>query len=691
MKNYKYILEGLDCASCAKKVEDKIASTDGYEDVTVNFSTLKLSFKTNKNNPKKEIIEIVKALEPDVNVVDMEESNKKKDSKESFHIARIIIGILIYFLGTKLNFNTNIQIVLIIVSIIILLSRTMKKAFMQIRKGVLDENALITISVIGACLVNKVMEGVMVITLYEIGKILESKAISKTRKSISDLMNIKPEYANLKNGEEYQQVNPEEVNVGDIILVKTGEKIPLDGIVLKGEAELDNSALTGESAFVKVKEKSKVLSGAINVQGILEIKVEKNYENSTVSQILNLVENATDKKAKTETFVAKAAKIYTPIVLGLALLVAIFMPILIKGSTYYDSIYKALIFLVISCPCSIAISVPLSYFSGIGKASKKGILIKGSDYLDGIKDIGQILFDKTGTITTGKFKVSKIKTYNGKYSENEILNYFAMGESFSNHPLAKSILEMVNDEIDTTKVKDFEEISGKGLKYTYNNMKIKIGNAEFVDSKEKIDEKGTILYLKIEDEITGGIVLTDEIKSDAKETIKQLKELGIKTKMLTGDKKEVATRIAKEVNIDEVKSEMLPQDKYNELEKVLDNNITEKKVAYVGDGINDSPVLARADIGISMGGIGSNSAIEASDMVIMTDELKKIIEAIQISKKTNRIIKENLIFSIGVKILILLLSILGIADMWEAVFADVGTTLITIFNTIRKQIEQYKS
>lgn len=683
MKNYKYILEGLDCASCAKKVEDKIASTDGYEDVTVNFSTLKLSFKTNKNNPKKEIIEIVKALEPDVNVVDMEESNKKKDSKESLHIARIIIGILIYFLGTKLNFNTNIQIVLIIVSIIILLSRTMKKAFMQIRKGVLDENALITISVIGACLVNKVMEGVMVITLYEIGKILESKAISKTRKSISDLMNIKPEYANLKNGEEYQQVNPEEVNVGDIILVKTGEKIPLDGIVLKGEAELDNSALTGESAFVKVKEKSKVLSGAINVQGILEIKVEKNYENSTVSQILNLVENATDKKAKTETFVAKAAKIYTPIVLGLALLVAIFMPILIKGSTYYDSIYKALIFLVISCPCSIAISVPLSYFSGIGKASKKGILIKGSDYLDGIKDIGQILFDKTGTITTGKFKVSKIKTYNGKYSENEILNYFAMGESFSNHPLAKSILEMVNDEIDTTRVKDFEEISGKGLKYTYNNMEIKIGNAEFVDSKEKIDEKGTILYLKIEDEITGGIVLTDEIKSDAKETIKQLKELGIKTKMLTGDKKEVATRIAKEVNIDEVKSEMLPQDKYNELEKVLDNNITGKKVAYVGDGINDSPVLARADIGISMGGIGSSSAIEASDMVIMTDELKKIIEAIQISKKTNKIIKENLIFSIGVKILILLLSLLGIADMWEAVFADVGTTLITIFNTLR--------
>ena len=309
--------------------------------------------------------------------------------------------------------------------------KTAKKGFKQLFKNkVLDENMLIVVSAIGAYLVGKNSEGLMVITLYEIGKILESKAVNKTRKSISDLMNIKPEYANLKNGEEYQQVNPEEVNVGDIILVKTGEKIPLDGIVLKGEAELDNSALTGESAFVKVKEKSKVLSGAINVQGILEIKVEKNYENSTVSQILNLVENATDKKAKTETFVAKAAKIYTPIVLGLALLVAIFMPILIKGSTYYDSIYKALIFLVISCPCSIAISVPLSYFSGIGKASKKGILIKGSDYLDGIKDIGQILFDKTGTITTGKFKVSKIKTYNGKYSENEILKLFCYGRKF---------------------------------------------------------------------------------------------------------------------------------------------------------------------------------------------------------------------------------------------------------------------
>lgn len=684
LKSYRYILEGLDCANCAKKVEDKIANTEGYEDVTVNFSTLKLSFKTNKENPKSEIMELVQALEPDVNVIEPTDMKKEKKQRENYDIGRLIAGILIYFIGTNLKFNSAVQIIFIIIAFILLLFRTIKKAFTQIRKGVLDENALITISVIGACFVDKVMEGVMVITLYEIGKILETRAINKTRKSISDLMNIKPEYANLKLGEEVNPVNPETINIGDIILVKTGEKIPLDGIVVKGEAEIDNSALTGESALIKVEEESKVLSGGINVQGLLEIKVEKTYENSTVSQILNLVENATDKKAKTETFVAKAAKIYTPIVLGLALLVAVFMPILTKDVTYSESIYKALIFLVISCPCSIAISVPLSYFSGIGKASKNGILIKGSDYLDGIKDIGQIIFDKTGTITTGEFKVSQINILNKKYSKEQILNYFAMGECFSNHPIAKSILKEIKGEIDTTKVIGFEEIAGKGLKYSYEGIEIKIGNADLVAYNSQTKEgDGTTLYLKVGEEIVGSILITDEIKADAKITIKELKNLGIKTSIFTGDKKEIAKIIAKEVKIDEVKADMLPQNKYKELEKILNSNKTNKKVAYVGDGINDSPVLARADIGISMGGIGSSSAIEASDMVIMTDELKKIVEAIQISKKTNRIIKENLVFSIGVKILVLLLSLLGIADMWEAVFADVGTTLITIFNTIR--------
>ena len=686
MKNYKYTLQGLDCANCAKKIEDKIAETEGYEQVNVNFSTCKISFQTEKqNNVKEEITKIVQNIEPDVKVIDEKEKIEEHAERNNTDIIRLILGLAIFMIAEYIKLNQTFSMIFKIVALVILLSRTAKKAFNQITKNkVLDENTLITISVIGACLVDKTIEGAMVITLYEIGKILEARAVSKTRKSISDLMDIKPEYANLKNGEDVTTVNPEEVKIGDIILVKTGEKIPLDGVVISGKAEIDNSALTGESALVKVEEKSKVLSGGINVQGLLEIKVEKNYENSTVNQILNLVENATDKKARTETFVAKAAKIYTPIVLGLAILVGIFMPILFKNVTYSESVYKALIFLVISCPCSIAISVPLSYFSGIGKASKRGILVKGSDYLDGLKDIGEIIFDKTGTITTGNFIVSEIETFSENYDKDTILNYFAMGESFSNHPIAKSILQKVDNEIDTSEVEEFKEVSGKGIQYKYKNQEIKIGNANFAGMEGKIKENnGTTLYLKIDESVIGYITLTDEIKSDAKKTMSLLKKIGIKTRMLTGDKKEVANKIAKEIGIDQVKAEMLPQDKYDELEKILNQNKESKKVAYVGDGINDSPVLARADIGISMGGIGSSSAIEASDVVIMTDELSKIIESINISKKTNKIIKENLIFAIGVKILVLILSLLGITDMWEAVFADVGTTLLTILNTLR--------
>ncbi len=686
MKNYRYILNGLDCASCAKKIEDKIASTEGYEEVTVNFSTSKLSFKTEKQtNVKEEITQIIKKLEPDVEI--SEEKEEEKSERSNLDIIRIILGVLIYAIGNYLNFEKNISIIFSIIALAILLLRTTKKAFKQITKSkILDENALITISCIGAFLVEKQTEGIMVIVLYEIGKILEAKAVNKTRKSITSLMNIRPEYANLVQGEETKKVNPEEVKIGDIILVKAGEKIPLDGIVIKGNAEIDNQALTGESKLISVKEKSEVLSGGINIQGLIQVKVEKNYENSTVNQILNLVENATDKKAKTETFVAKAAKIYTPIVLVLAIIVAVFMPIVIKSVTYSQSIYKALIFLVISCPCSIAISVPLSYFSGIGKASKRGILIKGSDYLDGTREIGTILFDKTGTITTGNFKVEKVVSINDKYTQKQIINYFAMGEKFSNHPIAKSILKEVKEEIDTSAVKNLEEISGKGIQYNYEGKIILLGNETLVSSEnlEKIKEEiGTKLYLKIDNEIAGYIVLVDEIKKDAKQTMAKLSKLGIDTKMFTGDEKDIAEKIAKEVGIKDVKSGMLPQNKYEELEKILYRNKTSKKVAYIGDGINDSPVLARADIGISMGTIGSSSAIEASDVVIMTDELEKIVEAIDISKRTNRIIMENLTFAIGVKLIILLFSLLGIADMWEAVFADVGTTLITIFNTIR--------
>lgn len=702
MKSYKYTLEGLDCAACAKKVEDEIANTEGYKDVVVNFSTLKLTFKTNKPNPKKEITKLVQKLEPDVEVLEDGEENHDKEEHNGNDIARIVVGIAIYLIAIIGKFNTTVTSVLTIIAFAILLYKTAKKGFKQLFKNkVLDENMLIVVSAIGAYLVGKNSEGLMVITLYEIGKILESKAVNKTRKSISDLMNIKPEYANLKQGEEWKQVTPDKVKIGDVILVKTGEKIPLDGIVIKGNAQIDNSALTGESKLLEVAENSKVLSGSINTNGLIEVKVEQTYENSTVSQILNLVENATDKKAKTETFVSKAAKIYTPVVMGLALLVAIFMPLIIAGVTYKESIYKALIFLVISCPCSIAISVPLSYFSGIGKASKKGILIKGSDYLDGIKDIKEIIFDKTGTITTGNFAVSKIQAIDANFTEQDVLKYFAMGERNSNHPIAKSILKkyeevfsqnsniIMKDNEDNQannfkieNVENFEEVSGKGIQYQYEGKTIKIGNAEFTNA-DKENIVGTVLYLNIDGNVVGKIILTDEIKPATKETMEKLHKLGINTKMFTGDKKEIAEKIAKEVGIKAVKSEMLPQDKYNELDTIIARRDENQKVAFVGDGINDSPVLARADVGISMGGIGSSSAIEASDVVIMTDELSKIVDAIEVSKKTNKIIKQNLIFSIGVKVLTLVLSLFGVADMWQAVFADVGVTLITIFNTLR--------
>ena len=683
MKSYRYTLQDLDCANCAKKIEDKITSNPDYKDVIVNFSTQTLSFKTDKKEGvEEEIKTMVKAVEPDTTVIttNKKQNNVQRNNKD---IIRLVVGILIYLFGMYSKLVNPVMIICTVVSAIILLYKTAIKAVKQIRNKVLDENTLIIISVVGALLIGKTMEGIMVITLYEIGKILEAKAVNKTRKSISDLMDIRPEYANLKDGEDVKEVSPEKVKIGDIIVVKTGEKIPLDGEIIHGTAKINNAALTGESKLIDANVADKVLSGGINTDGLIEVSVEKTYENSTVSQILNLVENATDKKAKTETMVSRLAKIYTPIVFLLAILVAIFMPLIVDGVTYSQSLYKALTFLVISCPCSIAISVPLSYFSGIGKSSKRGILIKGSDYLDGFKDIGEIIFDKTGTITKGTFSVTQIETFDKEYNENDILHYFGLGESFSNHPIAKSILNKVQEKLDTTKVEDYKEVSGKGIQYKIEDKYVKIGNESYVGYEDTKKQIGTNLYISINEKVVGKIVLSDEIKADAQKAINGLSKLGIKTKMFTGDSKEIALDIAQKVGIDKVEYEMLPQEKYLKLEKELEENKTGKKIAFVGDGINDSPVLARADIGISMGGIGSSSAIEASDVVIMTDELEKILEGIKISKKTNRIIKQNLIFAIGVKILVLALSILGVATMWQAVFADVGTTLITILNTIR--------
>lgn len=694
MKKYEYDIVGLDCANCANKIQVELGKVKGIENASVNFAKQKLSYETDTLSREK-VEKLVKSLEPDVELIsaedkikDLKNEKKQNENKSKFllHILRLVIGTIVAVVGLYVPMPKILSTVLIILGYAILLYRTTKNAIKLLFKSkTINENLLITISCIGAYLVGKHSEGLMVIVLYEIGKILEEKAINKTRKSISDLMDIKPEYANLKTDNDIKVVSPADVEIGDIVVVKQGEKIPLDGIVVKGNASLNTSSLTGESKPQDVSEESEVLSGSIVLEGLLEIKVTEKYENSTVSKILELVENATDKKAKTETFVNKAAKIYTPIVLGIAALVAIFLPLIsnVPYGTENGSIYRALIFLVISCPCAIAISVPLCYFSGIGKSSKEGILIKGSDYLDGIKDIKEVVFDKTGTLTKGEFVIDKVELCTNNFSKDEVLEFAVLGESFSNHPIAKSIVSHFNINADKSRVSDYEEIAGKGIKYAIDGKTILVGNSSLVGKEaEKVDS--TKIYVKIDEELAGSIYLKDEIKEGTKEAIAKLNEKGIVTKMFTGDNKEVASKIAEELGIKEYEAEMLPNDKYTKLEKEIEKyKESNGKVAFVGDGINDSPVLALSDIGISMGGVGSQVAIEASDVVIMTDAIEKINEAINISKKTSRIIKQNLTFSIGIKILVLVLSIFGIANMWEAVFADVGATLITVLNAIR--------
>ena len=683
MKKYEFILKDLDCAACANEIQEKLQQNPKLYNVNVNFAKLKLTYET-EDVSIEEVRKAVKEQEPDVEMIDVNSQKEdKEENKIKNQIIRLIIGILVAGIGFYAKLPEQISNIFIIIGYVILLYRTATNAIkMLINSKKINENFLITISCIGAYEVGEHMEGLMVIILYEIGKILEEKSINKSRKSIADLMNIKPEYANLKIENEIKKVEPEEVKINDVIVVKQGEKVPLDGIVIKGKADLNTASLTGESKLVQVQEESKVLSGSIVVDGIIEVRVTEKYENSTVKRILELVENATDKKAKTETFVNKASSIYTPIVIALAIIVAIFLPVFtnIQYTGNDGSIYKALIFLVISCPCSIAISVPLSYFSGIGKSSKEGILIKGSDYIDAIKDIREIVFDKTGTLTKGEFEIQNIETYENN-SKEEVLKYAVMGESYSNHTIAKSIIKNSNISVENEKIEEFKEIAGKGLTYKYNNEIVLVGNSALVGKKEKNDET-TKIYVKVGENVIGSIILGDTIKEGTKEAIKKLKELGIKTSMFTGDNKNIAKKIGKEIGIENIKSEMLPQDKYDELEKII-NKYNKYKVAFVGDGINDSPVLARADVGISMGGIGSESAIEASDVVIMTDNIYKILDAIKISKKTCGIIKQNLIFSIGVKILILFMSIIGLGGMWEAVFADVGVTILTVFNTLR--------
>lgn len=610
---------------------------------------------------------------------------------------RIIVSLILFVISiiiemTTLSIGEILKTILLLISYLLVGFEVLKEAIENILHGeVFDENFLMSIATIGAIIIGEYPEAVAVMLFYQIGEYLQEKAVQNSKKSITELMKIRPDYANLKIGNEVIKKSPNDIKIGDIIEVKPGEKIPLDGIILSGESMIDTSALTGESIPRTVKRDDTILSGCINQNGILNIRVTKEYGESTVNKILNLVENASSKKAKTENFITKFSKYYTPVVVILALVIAIIVPIITRQE-FSTWIYRALTFLVVSCPCALVISIPLSFFSGIGANSRNGILVKGSNYLEMLARVDTIVFDKTGTLTKGLFKVQSINCEKG-FSKEEILRYSAYCESSSNHPISSLIQKEYGKNIKRQKIKSINEISGKGIisiiEDENKEIKIACGNIKLMQDLgiyiEETETIGTIVYVAINDNYAGNLVIKDEIKEDSKVVIEKLKNIGVhKIVMLTGDKKAIAQEVAKELKIDEVYSELLPTDKVEKVEELINGKSNEKTmIAFVGDGINDAPVLARADIGIAMGGLGSDAAIEAADIVIMNDKPLKIKTAISISRKTLRIAYQNIIFAILVKVLILLLSTLGIATMWMAVFADVGVTIIAILNALR--------
>lgn len=669
MKKYKYNINNLDCANCAREIEDSLNKNKDFKNVCVNFNTSKLMFESNKDFNLNELNKLIKKVEPDI-FLSIEEV-----SVNNYNLTSLIIGTVLTLLAYILPFPNVLKLVIYIISYFLLLYKTFFNALkLLIKNKTINENALISISAIGALCIGEVSEGMMVIVLYNIGKILEEKAVNNSRNSIKNILSIKEPYANKKINNNFVKVNVEDININDILCVKKGEKVPVDGVLISNRAILDSSLLTGESELVQKAKKDTILSGCINNGDTIEIKATTKYEDSTVAKILDLIENATNKKTKTETTVTKISKVYTPLIMIIAIIIVLFLPQIIN-ITYIESLYRGLTFLVISCPCAIAISVPLSYFTAIGTASKNGILIKGSNYLDNLNNVKNIIFDKTGTLTNGSFNIENIKIYDKKYKEDDIINLLITGESLSNHPISKSILNYYKKTPDTTNVTNFKEHEGKGLSYEMNNDKVIIGNNKLCKCKNDVS-----LHINVNNKHIASIIINDGIKDNAKEVINRLKACNIKTFMFTGDKKDIALATCEKLNIDKVYYEMLPQDKYDEYSKIAkNNNIT----IFVGDGINDAPVLKRADVGISMGSIGSDAAIEASDIVLMNDDLSKITKAIEISKYNKNIIKQNLIFALGIKTLILILSVCGLANMWFAVFADTGLTLLTILNSLR--------
>ncbi len=672
MKKYKYNINNLDCANCAREVLESLNENKDFKNVIVNFNTKKLIYESDKEFTLPELNKLVKEVEPDAFITD-EEVNIKKE----YHFSILVVGVIIGLIGYFVKMPIYLKWILYVISYSMLLYRCIINSLkLLIKSKTINENLLITVSCLGALALKNVLEGIMVITLYTIGKILEEKAINNSRNSIKDLMDLTDKTANIKVGKEVKNILVEDVKVGDILLVKKGEKIGVDGIIKSGTSSIDSSMLTGESEPVFIKEGDKVLSGIINLGDVILVRATSTFEDSTVSKILEMLESATDKKTKTETIVSKGSKIYTPVVLVLSILVMLVLPLF--GVNLSSSIYRGLTFLVISCPCAIAISVPLSYFTGIGVCSKNGILVKGSNYLDSLSSAKNIIFDKTGTLTNGTFKVTSIdikdEEKTDEYNKDDIMEILLMGESLSDHPIAKSIMSTSGKFFDNSRVENYKEISGKGITFVLDGKQVSIGN-------NKIDEctETASIHMHINGKHVASIFINDGIKENTSSVIKNLQKNDIKTYMFTGDKKDVALEIGGMLGIDEIKYEMLPTDKFKAYESVEKSGLT----IFVGDGINDAPVLKRSSVGISMGSVGSDQAIEASDIVILNDDLEKIPLGISISKYTKHIIKENLIFAIGIKAIILVLSVLGLASMWLAVFADTGVTLLTILNTLR--------
>ena len=703
-------IEGLDCPNCAAKVERKINTLEGIKEATVDFLGKKIVVLADEIS-ENELVELIQTevdkIEDGVKVfvpkVQAGESSSEEEDTGKIK-KKLLIGGILFVLGIFVPKTLFIpKLAVFLVSYLVIGGDVLLSAFKNILNGqVFDENFLMAIATIGAFAIGEYPEGVAVMLFYQLGELLQGIAVNNSRKSIVSLMDIRPDYANIKVGEGIKKVSPEEIKVGEIIVVKPGEKVPLDGKIVKGASTFDTSALTGESLPREAKAGDDVLSGFINKNGLIEIQVAKVFSESTVSKILYLMENAGSKKSKTENFITKFARYYTPAVVITALIVAIFPPLLIQGATFLDWIYRALIFLVVSCPCALVISIPLGFFGGIGGASRHGILIKGTNYLEVLNNLESVVMDKTGTLTKGIFKVTEVNAENNikinDFENNKteltkplLLKYAAHIEKFSNHPIAQSIVaeyENSVSKVDENVVKDFEEISGFGIKVNINNHQFLAGNSKLMNLEnitfDKKENLGTAIYLAADGKYIGNILISDEVKEDSARAIKGMKENGVKEiVMLTGDNEAIGKNIAEKLGIDKVFTELLPNEKVEKLEEIYKTKSEKGKVAFVGDGINDAPVLARADLGIAMGGAGSDAAIEAADVVIMNDEPSKIVTAIKIAKKTKEIVWQNITIAFAIKIVVMALGLFGDATMWEAVFADVGVALLAVLNATR--------